>query len=87
MLELKDTVTGMTSDDYKERFKAEYQQLKIRCDRLKHFVNQIEVAQILGKEEPEHDCPIDVLRDQLAYMGLYQTLLEKRAIIEEIELN
>lgn len=28
MYELKDTIEGMTSADYKERFKAEYQQVK-----------------------------------------------------------
>lgn len=34
MTELKDTIEGMTSQDYKERFKAEYQQVKIRYDKL-----------------------------------------------------
>ncbi len=34
MYELKDTIEGMTSADYKERFKAEYQQVKIRYDKL-----------------------------------------------------
>ena len=29
---LKDTIDLMTSEDYKERFLAEYQQLKIRYD-------------------------------------------------------
>lgn len=30
MMKLADTVEGMNSADYKERFKAEYYQLKIR---------------------------------------------------------
>lgn len=32
--ELKQTVELMNSSDYKERFKAEYYQLKIRYDKL-----------------------------------------------------
>ena len=32
-MELKDTISMMTSSDYKERFRAEYFQLKIRYDR------------------------------------------------------
>ena len=35
MKELKDTVDGMLSTDYKERFVAEYQQTKIRYEKLK----------------------------------------------------
>ena len=34
-MELKDTATLMVSSDYKERFKAEYYQLKIRLEKLK----------------------------------------------------
>lgn len=37
MKELKDTVDGMLSTDYKERFVAEYQQTKIRYEKLKSF--------------------------------------------------
>lgn len=33
-MELKDTVEMMTSSDYKERFKAEYYQLKLRYNKL-----------------------------------------------------
>ena len=34
-MEFKDTVDMMLSDDYKERFKAEYYQTKERYERLK----------------------------------------------------
>lgn len=84
---LNDTVTGMTSDDYKERFKAEYNQLVIRATKLKDLINRIEVSYVTGTEEPKHDCPLDLLRDQYSYMTSYQTVLEKRAIVEDIELN
>lgn len=33
-MELKDTISLMTSADYKERFIAEYLQLKIRYNKL-----------------------------------------------------
>ena len=33
-MELKDTINLMSSTDYKERFKAEYLQAKIRYDKL-----------------------------------------------------
>lgn len=35
---LKDTVEMMNSDDYKERFKAEYYQLEIRVNGLKKML-------------------------------------------------
>lgn len=35
---LKDTVEMMNSDDYKERFKAEYYQLVIRYNKLKSML-------------------------------------------------
>ena len=34
MTELKDTIELMTSENYKDRFKAEYWQTKIRYDKL-----------------------------------------------------
>ena len=34
-MELKDTIDGMISNDYRERFKAEYRQTKERYERLK----------------------------------------------------
>ena len=33
-MELKDTIEMMQPEDYKERFKAEYYQLKIRLEKL-----------------------------------------------------
>ena len=37
-------------------------------------------------DEPKHDCSISILREQLNAMFDYATVLEKRAIIEGIEL-
>ena len=40
-MELKDTVKGMMSDDYKERMAAEYHQTKIRYEKLKKLNTRI----------------------------------------------
>lgn len=85
-MELKETVELMNSEDYKERFVAEYRQVKIRYEKLKNFCNKIEVETMLGKEVTKHDCPLELLREQQKYMGLYLSILEKRALIENVEL-
>lgn len=38
--ELKDTVSLMCSDDYKERFKAEYAQAAVRYEKLKAMLDR-----------------------------------------------
>ena len=82
----------MLSADYKERFVAEYRQLKTRYERLKAFNNKIEASErtlhkgALGAEMPKHDCPFELLRDQQRAMGEYLHCLEIRAVIEGIEL-
>lgn len=85
-MELKDTVELMNFEDYKERFVAEYHQVKIRYEKLKNFCNKIEVEEMLGKEVIKHDCPLELLREQQKYMGLYLSILEKRSLIENIVL-
>lgn len=88
------TVDGMLSANYVERFRAEYQQTKIRYEKLKAFCNKIEAADRTRidpfapkkVEEPEHDCPVEVLREQQCAMGQYLHALEIRAVIEGIEL-
>lgn len=85
-MELKETVELMNSVDYKERFVAEYRQVKIRYEKLKNFCNKIEVETMLGKEVTKHDCPLELLREQKRYMGLYLSILEKRALIENVVL-
>ena len=86
-MELKETVEKMTSADYKERFVAEYQQAKIRYEKLKHFCDVIEASQLAKIEEPKHDCPLELLREQKSIMGQYLHVLELRAVIENIVLG
>ena len=86
--ELEDTVKMMQSGDYKERFKAEYYQAKIRYEKLKNFNAKIEVAEEWDDdfEGPKHDCPLTLLDRQQRIMAEYLHVLEIRAVIEEIEL-
>lgn len=92
MKELRETVEAMNSADYKERFKAEYHQTKIRYEKLKAFNTKIEAAERTAYgctkkvEMPAHDCPFDLLRQQQSAMGEYLHILEVRAAIEGIEL-
>lgn len=87
------TVEGMLSADYKKRFKAEYQQTKIRFEKLNAFCNRIEAAMrtcpgdAKRVQMPEHDCPLELLRDQQRAMGEYLHCLEIRAVIEGIDLT
>lgn len=89
---MNDTIAMMNSDDYKERFKAEYWQTKIRYEKLKAFNTEMEASRRtsyeMGKKVPmpKHDCPDDILREQQSAMGQYLHILELRAVIEGIEL-
>ena len=90
---MKDFNALASSNDYRERFVAEYMQTKIRYEKLKAFNNKIEAAQrvrfsdIVEKiPEPKHDCPVELLDEQQRAMGQYLHILEVRAVIEGIEL-
>ena len=91
---LEQTVKLMTSDNYKDRFIAEYWQTKIRYERLKDFNNKIEAAKAFNCHNcdahmavPVHDCPDSMLQEQQHYMGNYLHVLEVRAVIEGIDLK
>ena len=83
MLDFKDTVYLMLSDDFKERFKGEYWQTKIRYDKLHKMVVKYEA----GKLDFEPKCSLELLKQQKAAMGQYLYALEVRAAIEGIELG
>jgi hypothetical protein len=82
-MELKDTVEMMQSADYKERFKAEYQQTKIRYVKLHKMLTKAEA----GTLEFTPACPLELLREQKANMGRYLHCLEIRAEIEKIDIS
>lgn len=81
-MELKETAEMMQSADYKERFKAEYHQTKIRYEKLHKMVVKYEA----NKLEFTPSCDIEILKKQKAAMGQYLYCLEVRAAIENIEL-
>ena len=81
-MELKDTIEMMNSPDYKERFKAEYLQTKIRYEKLHKMCIKYEA----GALEFTPTCSIKLLKEQKGYMGNYLRCLEVRAEIEGIEL-
>lgn len=87
-MEMKDTAEMMKSADYKERFKAEYWQTKIRYEKLKALVTKMEAGVETGKDYLgfEPTCPFSVLRKQQADMGAYLHDLELRAVMEGIDL-
>ena len=79
---LSDTIDLMCSNDYKDRFKAEYYQTKIRYDKL----HKVLVKYSAGTLEFQPSCPIEILKNQCLHMGSYLYDLEVRAEIEKIEL-
>ena len=81
-MELKDTIELMNSEDYKERFKAEYLQTKIRYDKLHKMIIKYEA----GTLDFEPSCNLSLLTQQANFMGNYLRILEIRAEIEKIEL-
>lgn len=46
MIDLKDTVDFMCSDDYKERFQAEYRQVEIRRDKLLAMLQKWNIGEL-----------------------------------------
>lgn len=82
-MQLKDTVELMLSDDYKDRFKAEYYQTKIRYDKLHKMIVKYEARTL----EFTPDTPIDIFKKQAAAMGSYLYNLEVRAQIEGVQLE
>lgn len=81
-MKLIDTIEMMKSEDYKERFKAEYYQAKIRNDKLYNMITKYKAGNI----DFEPICQLDVLEEQFNYMSGYLRILEIRAKLEKIEL-
>ena len=82
MKDLKDTVDLMNSNDFKDRFKAEYYQTKIRYDKLHAMIIKYEA----GTLSFTPNCSLELLKHQASMMGQYLYDLEIRAEIEKIEL-
>ena len=81
-MELKNTINMMNSDDYKERFKAEYCQVVIRYQKLKAMLEKWDN----GELNFNPTCPRSTYNIQISAMTDYIAILEARAVMEGIEL-
>ena len=82
-VELYQTAELMNSVDYKDRFKAEYLQLKIRMNGLKTMLDKYKAGILPFKPS----CSYDLLNGQYKAMILYASYLEERAKIENIDIK
>ena len=75
-MELTDTAELMASSDYKDRFKAEYGQVAIRCKKLKAMLEKWD------KEELNFTptCPRSLYELQVRAMEDYIAVLQARAV-------
>lgn len=81
-LELKDTVKLMESTDHKERFKAEYEQLRIRFGKLNAMLDKWDA----GTLQFTPTCPRSTYNIQARAMADYLAALEARAVMEGVPL-
>ena len=79
---LYDTAVLMKSNDFKERFQAEYLQLKIRYAGLKAMLEKYKAGTLPFKPK----CSYELLFTQLVYMENYMNVLEERAKLEDISI-
>lgn len=81
-MELERIIELMKSDDYKERFKAEYYQLEDRVIKLGNMLEKYKA----GTLNFTPSCSYELLSYQLQTMNAYKRVLEERAEIEKIKL-
>lgn len=74
---LKETIPLMTSNDYNDRLKAEYFQLKIRTEETKAVLDSY----------PRPLIRLDLLAAQYKAMQMYQKILEARLVDEDIDIE
>ena len=82
-MKLSETVEMMNSADYKERFRAEYFQLKIRVNGLKNMLDKWDK----GELDFTPICPREIYNEQMEYMMNYMTVLANRAYLEHVDLS
>lgn len=81
-MKLQDTIEMMNSSDYKERFRAEFLQLKIRRDGLQNMLSKYRNNELAFVPT----CSYELLHKQLIFMDCYMNILSERAIIENVDL-
>ena len=82
-MQLEDTIDMMKSSDYKQRFKAEYYQLKIRYEKLKSMLEKWDNNELNFTPT----CSRATYNNQITVMRDYMYTLEGRAEQEGIEFK
>ncbi len=80
-MKLKDTVELMLSDDFRDRLKAEYEQLNIRIQKLEAAIEHW----TKDKNKLSRPVYLPLLRRQIHHMKAYRKALSER--MWRIELN
>ena len=80
---LTDTIKMMESADYKERFQAEYYQLKIRLEKLTAMIKKWDKGELPFTPT----CPRRTYNWQMKAMADYLAVLETRAVMEDVALG
>lgn len=86
-MQLNKTVDMMLSDDYTERFKAEYHQVVNRANKLRKMLKDWSDGTLAKDKDFEPTCPYYLLKWQLRTMEDYIYVLKIRAEIEGISLK
>lgn len=81
-MKLNETVEMMNSADFKERFRAEFNQLVIRYEGLKGMLEKWDKNELSFSPT----CPRSTYNIQIKAMVDYIAILEARAVMEGIEL-
>lgn len=76
------TILLMQSNDYRDRFVAEWAQTKIRLSKLNRMLRRY----YEGTLDFTPTCPVQFLEKQTLAMERYVEVLEMRALIEKIKL-
>ena len=84
MYDLSSTNKLMVSEDYKERFLAEYIQLETRYEALMNIIWKYDHGEKLGFEL---DTPMHLLKKQAKAMYEYISALNERARFEDIDIS
>ena len=80
-MELDRTIELMLSENYQDRFKAEYYQLLIRRDKLQRLIDNWDYLSF------DPVCSKVVFESQIEAMDNYLFILDHRAHIENIIIN
>ena len=91
-MDLKDTVDDMLSESYKDRFRAEFFQAKIRYEKLDSMLIKYEAGVEYGEYSYQYQtfipqCDYVLLKEQRDAMRQYIHAMALRAVIEKIDLS